>query len=90
MVQWPKLKHVIVVWAAITVVAHGAYVYWLLGLPADELVMANSLSFQPSIGLIVVGLPSVVFLLLFLLVGAIAKRWLIEPKPNDSKQQDAL
>ena len=63
MVQWPKLRHVIVVWVALTAVACGAYVFYLHGLPPDELVMANTLSFQAIVGLIVVGLPSVLFLL---------------------------
>lgn len=90
MVRWPELKHVIAVRAALTAIAYGAYVFYLHGLPPDELVMASTLSFQAIVGLIVLGLPSALFLLLFLLVRAIAKHWLFEPSSHGAKQKDAL
>jgi hypothetical protein len=66
------------VWVALTALAYLAYTGYLRSQPPAELVMASTLSFQALIGLIVVGLPSVVFLFLFLLIGSIAKRWLFQ------------
>jgi hypothetical protein len=89
MTRWPSLKLVLRVWSAITVVAYSAYVYYLHGLPPDELVMANTLSFQALVGLIVVGLPAVVLLFTVLLVGSIGKRWLVKPGSQAKERKSA-
>lgn len=90
MPQWPKLKHVVAVWAALTSAAFCAYVLYLHRLPPDDLVMAGTLSFQATVALIVVGLPSLLLLFLFLLIGAIAKHWLYEPPTHCAGDEDAL
>jgi hypothetical protein len=64
------------VWVTLTALAYLAYIAYLRSQPPDELVMASSWSFQALIGVVVVGVPSLVFLFLFLLVGSIAKGWL--------------
>lgn len=74
--QWPSLRTVVSVWAALSVIAYVAYVADLHSLPRDELVMANDLSFQALGGLVAMGLPALFFLLWVLFVGSIAKRWL--------------
>lgn len=79
MLRWPSLRKVLSVWACVTAVAYAAYVGYLQTLPPDELVMANAFGFQAMVGAIVVGIPSVTFLFLLLLIGAIAKHWLVEP-----------
>ena len=86
MTRWPTLRQVLVVWAALTAGAYCAYVGYLHSMPPDDLVMASTLSFQAMIGLVVVGLPAVVFLFLFLFIGAVAKRWLLGQKPSTAKQ----
>ena len=78
MTRRPSLKQVLEIWAALTGGAYCAYVGYLHSLPPDDLVMASTLSFQAMIGFVVVGLPAVVFLILFLFIGAIAKRWFLE------------
>lgn len=87
MTHWPSLKSVLLVWGALTAVAYVAYVFFLHGLPPDELSMGSTLSFQATIGVIVVGVPAVVLLFLALFIGAIAKRWLVEPKSRDVAQK---
>ena len=82
MSRWPSLGRVLTIWAVLATVVYVAYVSYLHNLPPDELVMANDLSFQAAIGLIVVGLPALVFLFLFLFIGAVAKRWLVQPLPR--------
>lgn len=77
--QWPSLRTVVSVWAALSVVAYVAYVAYvtyLHSLPRDELVMANDLSFQALGGLVAMGLPALFFLLWVVFVRSIAKRWL--------------
>lgn len=69
--------------------AYVGYVSYLHSLPPDELVMANDLSFQATIGLIVVGLPALLFLLLALLIGSIAKRWLGKTSSGTSGSSQA-
>ena len=64
------------VWVTLTALAYLAYIAYLRSQPPDELIMASSWSFQALIGVVVVGLPSLFFLSLFLLMGSIAKRWL--------------
>lgn len=76
MLQWPLLRTVVSVWAALSVVAYVAYVAYLHSLPRDELVMANDLSFQALGGLVAMGLPALFFRLWVLFVPSIAKRWL--------------
>jgi len=85
MTRWPSLRQVLAVWAALTAGAYCAYVTYMHSLPSDELVMAGTLSFQAMIGLVAVGLPAIVFLFLFLLIGAIAKRWLIDSKLSNEE-----
>lgn len=89
MQRWPSLRTVVTVWAVLSAIAYVSYVSYLHSLPPDELVMANELSFQATIGLIVVGLPAFLFLLLALLIGLIAKRWLSEPSPGTSGPSQA-
>jgi hypothetical protein len=90
MQRWPSLQKVLAVWFALTAIAYVAYVAYMHSQPPDELVMASTLSFQAAVGLVVVGLPSVLFLALFLLVGSIAKRWLLEsPHANGESQGKA-
>ena len=90
MTHWPSLKVVLAVWAALTAVAYGTYVWYLHSLPPDELVMATTVGFQAMVAAIVVGLPALVFLFLFLLVGAVAKRWLVEPVARRAERENAL
>jgi hypothetical protein len=90
MTRWPSLKQVIAVWATLTAGAYCAYVFYMHSLPPDELVMASTLSFQAMIGLFVVGLPAIVFLLLFLFIGAIAKHWLVDSKTSSQKSLDVV
>lgn len=78
------------VWGAPTAFAYVAYVLHLHGLPPDELVMANNLSFQATIGLVVVGLPAVVLLFLVLFIGAIAKRWLVESESQGRERKSVV
>lgn len=84
MPRWPSLRKVITVWAVLSAIAYVSYVSYWHSLPPDELVMANDLGFQATVGLIVVGLPALFFLLFALLVGAIAKRWLIRESSDGS------
>ena len=79
MKHWPSLQKTFAVWLALTGTAYVVYVGYLHDLPPDDLVMASDWSFQAMVGLVVVGLPSLLFLFLFLFVGSIAKRWLLEP-----------
>ena len=85
MPRWPSVKQVLAVWTALTAGAYCTYVGYLHGLPPDDLVMASTLSFQAMIGLVVVGLPAVVFLFLFLFIGAVAKRWLLDQKSSSAE-----
>jgi hypothetical protein len=82
MQRWPSLRRVLGIWAALAVVSYLAYVSFLHSQPPDELAMASDLSYQATIGLVVVGLPALAFLFLFLFVGAVAKRWLHQPEPR--------
>lgn len=77
---WPSLKNVVTLWAVLTAGGHAAYVVYLGGVPADDLVMASTLGFRAVVGLIVVGLPAVLFLFLFLVLGAIPKHYLLEER----------
>lgn len=90
MTRWPSLKSVLLAWSGLTAFAYVAYVSYLHALPPDELVMSSTLSFQAAIGLIVVGLPAVTFLFLALLIGAIAKRWLVEPDSRGGERSGAV
>jgi hypothetical protein len=85
MVRWPSLRRVLIVWGTVSAVACFTYVSYLRSLPPDDLVMASDLSFQAMIGVIVIGVPSLVFLFLFLLIGAIAKHWLLEPRVSNAE-----
>jgi len=85
MTRWPSLKQVLAAWATLAACAYCAYVFYMHSLPPDELVMASTLSFQAMIGLVVVGLPAIVFLFLFLFIGAIAKHWLVDSKTSSEK-----
>lgn len=87
MTHWPSLKSVLLVWGAISAVSYVAYVLFLHGSPPDELSMGSTLSLQATIGVIVVGVPAVVLLFLALLIGAIAKRWLVESKSRGGAQK---
>ena len=86
--QWPSLRTVVLVWAAASLVAYAACVSYLRGLPPDELVMANELTFQALVGLVVIGVPSLVLLGLTLLLGSIAKHWLANASPVSMVELD--
>ena len=60
----------------LTLIAMTGFVIYARALPPDELVMANTLSFQGMVSALVVGLPSCGLLLVFMLVGAMLKRQL--------------
>ena len=72
---WPTLKRVLLVWGIGTALACVAFVLYAQTLPRDELVVANTLSFQAMMSVIVVAIPSGIGLLCFLLVGALVKGW---------------
>jgi hypothetical protein len=74
MSAWPSLRRVVTVWMALTACACFIYVAYLRSLPPDELLMANTLSFQVISALLMVGLPSLACLFLFLFVGSMLKR----------------
>lgn len=78
MQRWPSLRVVLLVWLSLAAVAYVSYIILLRSSPPDELVMASSLGFQASLALVVVGIPAIAFLFVFLIIGAIAKRWLLE------------
>jgi hypothetical protein len=88
MTAWPSLKKVISVWCVLTICLVVAFVVYLRSFPPDELVMGNDLAFELLIGFFVVGLPSVFFLFLVLLFGAIAKRWFVEPVSKSKETKD--
>jgi hypothetical protein len=71
MSRWPSLRTVFLVWGALAGVAFIAYLGILRAAPPDELKMASDLSFQVLLAAVVVGIPSIIFLFLFLLIGAI-------------------
>jgi len=60
-------------------VSYLAYVSFLHSQPPDELAMASDLSYQATIGLVVVGLPALAFLFLFLFVGQSQSAGCISP-----------
>lgn len=82
MKRWPSLRTVLTVWVVVTAALLIAYVVYLREAPRDDLEVASTLSFQVFIAGIFVGIPSLVFLFLFLLMGAIAKHWLMGPNPS--------
>ena len=61
-----SLRVTLSIWAIVTAAGCLAYVLYLRTLPPDELVMANTVSFQVLLSLCVIGLPSLVVLLVFL------------------------
>lgn len=77
MTRWPTLKQVVCVWAVLTTLALVACIFHLRGLPHDELVMENPLGFQAAVGILFVVPPATALLLLFLVLGAVAKPWLL-------------
>jgi hypothetical protein len=84
MQQWPTLRRVLTVWATLTVLVYLTYIAYLRIQPPDELVMASTRSFQALVGVVIVGLPSLIFLFLFLFIGSMAKRWLGQ-RPQSQK-----
>ena len=58
-------------WAVATLLLCAAYVAYVRTLPPDDLVMANTWSFQILVSLLVVGGPSLLALFLFLFFGSI-------------------
>jgi uncharacterized membrane protein YczE len=70
---WPALRKVVSVWAVLTIAVGAGYVAHLHSLPPDELVMADTLSFQVLVAAIFVGVPAMLLLLAFLLFGAVLK-----------------
>ena len=74
MSAWPSLRRVVIVWVALTAGACVTYIGYARSLPPDELLMANTLSFQAIAALLIVGLPSLACLFLFLFVGSLLKR----------------
>lgn len=89
MPHWPKLRHVVAVWVALTGAAFCAYVFYLHRQPPDDLAMVGTFSLHAQVAFIVVGLPSLLLLLLFLLMGIIAN-WLYEPPNRSAGHKDAL
>ena len=71
--RWPSIHIVAASWLVLTLLACGGYVAHLRTLPLDDLVLANTWSFQCLIALLFVGTPSFAALLLLMLFGAIAK-----------------
>ena len=88
--RWPTLKQVVAIWAVPTALVFGAFIFYLRSLPPDELVVANTLCFQAMVGVLFVVLPATFLLLLFLMFGAIAKRWLLRSKPGREEHGNAL
>ncbi len=80
--SWPSLRVVLAVWATLTLLAGCMYVVYLRTLPPDELVMANTLSFQVMVASLFVGVPAFALLLLFLLAGSILKPWLLRSRES--------
>jgi len=70
----PPLSHIITIWATLTVCAVVGFVFHARGLPPDELVMANTWIFQIIVALLVIGLPSFLLLIAFLLIGSLIWR----------------
>jgi hypothetical protein len=67
------LPRIVGIWAFLTLVACTCYVVYLRTLPPDELVMANTLSFQVLVSVLFVAVPSFGLLLVVLLVGAVLR-----------------
>jgi len=65
------MRKVMYYWAVTTLLLCAAYVVYVRTLPPDELVMANTLSFQIIVSLLVVGGPCLVVLFLWLFFGSI-------------------
>ena len=70
----PSLSRIITIWATLTACAVIGFVFYAHGLSPDELVMANTLSFQIIVALLVIGLPSFSLLIAFLLIGSLIWR----------------
>jgi hypothetical protein len=66
-----SFRKTILIWAIATVALCTGYVFYVRTLPTDELVMANTLSFQIATSIVVVGGPLLLGLFLALLFGAI-------------------
>jgi len=85
-----RLSSVLVVWGLITLVACAGYVLYLRALAPDELVIANTLSFQLLVSVISIGLPSLGLLFAFLLLGAIVRGIRAQRKRRRSGEAHAL
>jgi len=70
-----SLRIAVSIWAVVTAAACLGYVLYLRTLPADELVMANTVSFQVLVSLFVIGLPSLVALFVFLFGYPVVRDW---------------
>ena len=82
--RWPSVRMVFIWWALITTLACVTYVAYDRSLPPDELLMANTWSFQLLVSILFVAFPSFAALLLFMLVGAIAKRHVLTRRSSES------
>ena len=84
-----RLSRVLLAWALITLVACLGYLLYLRTLPPDELVMANTLSFQVLVSALFVAVPSFGLLLVFLLVGAILRSIVAQRKRRRTERKEA-
>lgn len=72
--RWPRLSTVVKVWGALTLLGIGIAVWVIRQGPPDEEMMFREFSGQLVLATMLVGIPSYVGLLLFLLVGSLTKR----------------